>query len=467
MSSQEELVAPVELWQFLGERPNTPFEPFDAQVDLLTAVKIPWPGAADDGLPYPRIFGINCGRQFGKTTVAEKLIWAGITLPADVFGPPVVRVTADTENHAWKVWEKFVFHIENSHLGALVKSYNRERQLVTLHGGGNAQMISANNPQNLSGDNVSLWVVDEAQDFSLAAYQNMLPSVTMRNGIIAMFGVAENMGPFRDVCWRGRKENRQEYPEYMRLRYPTWMNPYAPKETIETNRRDLPPHRFRQLYEAEWVDEEGQIFANFRQIIDKDLKIFTSPQGYGMTEPPKTGHVYYGGLDLAKMRDWSVYLVSDRDGKLVAWDRFSRMDWTAQEDRIMDLSKSYHHPTTVVDITGVGDPVADQLRRRGMKIVGYKINSNASKRDLIDRLAARIAERSLTLPHIPEMVMEAERFEARPSKTPGSPLITYSAPPGGHDDFVIALALMATVVPRPQKKTPKVARRAEGVWEVL
>src|SRR5438105_11846158 len=126
--------APANLWQYLGERSGQPFVPFTAQAEVFQIVRIPWPGMIPwqehpkyRGLPalpelgpeypverrksgiyvpYPQIFAENMGRRFGKTTLGEKLLWQGLFAPEDRFGPPVVRMTADTEEHARKIWDR-------------------------------------------------------------------------------------------------------------------------------------------------------------------------------------------------------------------------------------------------------------------------------------------------------------------------------------------------------------------------
>jgi hypothetical protein len=147
MSGNSFGTAPTNLWRFLGNSKGQPFIPFPAQAEALTTIKTPWPGVRSagkaKGKPYPRIFGVNCGRRFGKTTLMEKLIWAGMIGPDDFFGPPCIRVTADTDEHGRKSWDKFIWHLMNTELRQLLDTYSRERELVTFVNGANAQLLSA------------------------------------------------------------------------------------------------------------------------------------------------------------------------------------------------------------------------------------------------------------------------------------------------------------------------------------
>jgi hypothetical protein len=78
-------------------------------------------------------------------------------------------------------------------------------------------MLSGQNPQALSGDSVTLWIIDEAQFFSQAAWNNLLPSILARNGVIVLMGVAQGNGPFKETSWRGELDNRHQYPRYLTL----------------------------------------------------------------------------------------------------------------------------------------------------------------------------------------------------------------------------------------------------------
>ena len=437
------LLAPTELFKFLGFKKDEPFVPFQAQAEAMAAVKIPWPGInGRTKKPYPRIFGFCCGRRFSKTTMGEKFLWIGALQPDDDKGPPNVRLTADTEEHAMKIWRPFIHHLHNTDLVGLKKDYSREYQRVELVNGATIQMYSANNPQALSGDGVSLWLIDEAQYLSQEAWDNLFPSISDRHGQIVMLGVAEGEGPFKETCFRG---DDPDWPEFCHMTFPTSDNPFIDPHDIEMARRVLHPTKFQQLYLAQWVGELGKIFTNVQGCVREDA-ITTHNLGYGYVIPPRKGVRYYGGLDLARLQDWTVYTIWDAQGRLVAWDRFNTISWELQINRLAAFSAEYGHPLTVVDSTGIGDPLFDALSRKGMAVQEYKISGNEKKVQLIDELAMRIVHGELIYPRIKTLLRELERMEAK--TRPGSSLIRYEAPYGMTDDFVLSCALAMQVVPR-------------------
>jgi hypothetical protein len=458
-------VAEARLWQFLGPSKDKPFIPFPAQAEILEAVRIPWPGVNKYGVPHPTIYCLECARRFGKTTLGEIFLWEGLLAPDDHMGPPCVRLTADTEEHAMKIWRRFIWHLENTPLSGLLDSYNKEYQLVTLRNGATAQLLSANNPNALAGDGVTLWVIDEAQYLTQAAWVNLFPSTADRNGIIVMLGVCEGEGPFKEACHRGHAGPHRD-PAYRTFTYPTSANPYVPKWRIEFARQQLPPAKFRQLYLAQWVGELGKIFRNVEGCVN-GKQIQVHPKGWGFTQPYKPGHTYYGGLDLARLQDWTAFTIWTEDGELVAWDRFNLMGWELQKARILELSAAYQHPLTCIDSTGIGDPIYDDLVRKGMNLEEYRITGNEKKRVLIDELAVRIGAGTLRYPRVNVLLAELNRMEAKRSEN--SLAVKYEAPSGGTDDFVLACALACYLLPPPHVPRPVEAalERERASWEYL
>jgi phage FluMu gp28-like protein len=156
----------------------------------------------------------------------------------------------------------------------------------------------------------------------------------------------------------------------------------------------------------------------------------------GALEEPVTDHKYYVGVDLAKSVDFTVMIVLNKRRQVVAFDRFNQLDWTFQKQRIINMAKKYNNAKILLDSTGVGDPILDDLKKE-ITVEGYKFTS-ASKADLINKLAIHINERTVTYPRIPELLNELKIFGYIKE---GSKEIKYSAPEGYHDDTVIALSL--------------------------
>lgn len=466
--------APDVLWDLIG------YEPFDSQKLIHRVIQFPRPvGVQANGRLYPKYISANTGRQFGKTTVAVSLATEAVLTTWSDGKPPVVKVTADTEAHARKVWDKFVEVWQTTPaLWKLVKSYRKEDELITLHTGATIQMISANNPQAMAGDTVTTWIIDEAQYFSLEAWVNMLPSTTVRGGYVIMFGVSQGDGPFREACWRGLRENRDDYPLYYRMKFTSYDNPYQNPAEIDANKSDMTDDEFRQLYMAEWIEDSTKAFTGVDGCIDARLlpRVDTN-RGWVIIRDPLPGRTYKAGLDVAWTRDYTVHTIWDLSGTLVAYQRFNRKPMAETMNLIGDLNQMYYSPLTATDTNGFGGKIyEDALRAAKVNILAVPVMSNKAKAAIVTALAVRIEKKKLRMPNIQFMRQELNRYEKKASIANGKQLIRYGAPSGQNDDFVVSAGLAATLLPKEapkedlterQRREGSIRARQKGLWESI
>lgn len=233
---------------------------------------------------------------------------------------------------------------------------------------------------------------------------------------------------FYDLYMRG--VNRDE--GWMSWKQPTAINAYIQPNEIEESKKDMTEMMFSQEIMAEFLSEETGVFKKIRQCIVGEYKHAVA------------GRFYVMGADLAKTVDFTVLTVIDSvTREVVAWERFQDLAWSIQKLRIQQLAAKYNNALVVVDSTGVGDPIAEDLSRAGLSLwyqgdkPGFKF-TNETKNQLINNLAIAIEQRRITFPNEPILVDELNAYEY--SITDGG-RIKYSAPDGKHDDCVISLAL--------------------------
>jgi hypothetical protein len=110
-----------------------------------------------------------------------------------------------------------------------------------------------------------------------------------------------------------------------------------------------------------------------------------------------------------------------------------RSHWGETKAKIATLSGG---KPALVDSTGVGDPILEDLQRTGTGwFEGFQFSSG-SKQQLMEGLAGVIQQRQVRFPEGP-IKNELDAFEY---ETTGRG-VRYSAPDGEHDDCVCALAL--------------------------
>ncbi len=186
----------------------------------------------------------------------------------------------------------------------------------------------------------------------------------------------------------------------------------------------MPSDVFRQEYEAEFLEDSAGVFRNVDACLLDQIPV------------PK-GDIAIG-CDIAKHTDFTVLVAMDRTtGACVDMERFNRLDWPIQKDRILAFCRKWRG-LLVMDATGIGDPIYDDLARVWPRIEAVKLTSQ-TKIQLIQRLVVAVEQRQVSWMKAWEVLTdEMKRYEyaINPSGT-----ITYSAPSGFHDDCVVALAL--------------------------
>jgi phage FluMu gp28-like protein len=182
---------------------------------------------------------------------------------------------------------------------------------------------------------------------------------------------------------------------------------------------------FEQEYEAQFVSDAGSVFRG----ID-DIAVL-EPQA------PEEGQSYIVGVDLAKHEDFTVLCVINRFKKEMVWmDRFTDIDYNLQKRRIVALSKKYNNAKVIIDSSGIGDPIVEDIKRE-IFVQDYRMHSMKAKQQLIERLSLFIEQANIKLLKNETLLNELRRY----AFTQSSQGYKYSAPKHQHDDCVIALAL--------------------------
>lgn len=207
-------------------------------------------------------------------------------------------------------------------------------------------------------------------------------------------------------------------------------NPYFPIEEWERLKLDLPEQIFNQEYQASFLDDAAAVFRGVKEIIGGSLKPF------------ETGHQYVMGVDLGRFHDFTVLVILDRmNHQVVHFERFGKIDWELQKQRIMAAADNYNKPLIQIDATSitVGDAYVEDLTRAGYQIEGYKIDSNIKKRQIIEKLSLFIDQRRIAIPA--ELEILIDELQSFSYKLTEGGRIQYEAPTGLFDDCVLALAL--------------------------
>jgi hypothetical protein len=290
---------------------------------------------------------------------------------------------------------------------------------------------SAEEYEHLRAEGLDFAVLDEAARMRRDAwFECIRPRLTDKRGKAIFLSTPSGLNWFYEIYMLGKIEDNN----WESFTFPTWTNPYIPKEEIEDARKDMPERLFRQEYGAEFLSDLGAIFRFRRDPLTQQILNIK-----GVFSPPSPEERYVAGVDLGKRHSFTVIFILDSEGQVVAWDRFKTVDWPLQVRRVAALAREYNNARMLIDSTGLGDPVYDFLRETYANVTPFVI-SPTKRRPLIDNLALMIEKVELSWPDIPELLRELQTFGIERSRAGHE---KYSTPKGFTDDCVMALALAA------------------------
>lgn len=345
----------------------------------------------------------NCGRRFGKSKMAVNLLCEPALegKPAGYF-TPTYKLLEGTFNECLSTLSPII-------------TKKHDNQFIQLATGGVIEFWSLDNPQAGRSRKYRTIIVDEAafvKDLWGAWTESIRPTLTDLKGDAWFFSTPKGKSDFYKLWMRGQSGE----PNWMSWKMTTYDNPYIDPAEIDDAKRDLPLIAFNQEYLAEFADNAANPFG--LQFIQQCT--------YPMSNLPAV--VF--GIDLAKKHDWTVIIGMDQNKNVCYFDRF-QLPWHDTKQKILALPKA----RLVIDSTGSGDPIVEDIQRTRSDAEGYMFTSR-SKQQLMEGLAFSIQNRAISFPD-GIIVDELSDFEYEYTKSG----VKYTAPVGLHDDCVCALAL--------------------------
>lgn len=355
------------------------------------------------------------GRRFGKSRLACTMIIDGLLKGKNLWW---VAPTFDISKRVgWKMI--------NTAMQPLVQAgyaeANKSDLVIQMRNGGSFQAKSADRPDKLVGEGLDGVVMDECGIIQETAWlESIRPALTDKLGWAVLIGTPKG----RNWFWRAYQDGLDPLvADWKSWRYPTADNPYIDKDEIENARRQLPARVFAQEYEAEFLEDGGAVFRNI------EACICPAP------DPPARCVM---GVDWGRSNDFTVLVVMERDTRrMVAIDRFNEIGWGLQRGRLEALARKYDVELILAESNSMGEPNIEALQYAGLPVRPFQTTA-ASKPAIIDALALALEQEAIGLLNDPVLLNELQAYEMERLPSGG---YRYSAPDGGHDDCVMALAL--------------------------
>ncbi len=295
------------------------------------------------------------------------------------------------------------------------------------------EMKSADNETSLRGAGLDFAIFDEASRIKEMAWLAAIrPALADRKGKGIFITTPKGKGWIHGLYLRGKDPNEKDWESW---RFSSRNSPLFSLEEYNELKKSLPADVFSQEIEAQFIDNASMVFRNIKSRIA------------GSLEDPETDEEYFMGVDLAKTHDWTAICVLNVNSHLVFFDRFQKMDWKVQKEKIISVARKYNNSDILVDSTGIGDPILESLNEVNkdsyttskdyINIQGFKF-TNISKQQLISNLQLAFETGNITFPKIPILIDELEAYEYQILE---SGKFKFGAPLGLHDDTVTSLAL--------------------------
>jgi hypothetical protein len=365
---------------------------------------------------------LDCGRRWGKTKIgAQKAVRRARK------HKQMVWWVAPTYKVVKRGYREVLRQLPDgllTHTPPQDSAFDAGRSVVLkLKNGSRMEFYSAERPEGMLGEGVDFAVLDEAALMSPNIWeQTVRPTLMDRQGGALMISTPRGRNWFYYMYLRGQDP---DFPDYVSWQHPSSDNPYLAPEEIEEMEATLPRIMFEQEVLAQFVSNAAAVFRfDGKQIVAHGL--------------PK-GHIVVG-VDLAKSQDFTVFSacrVADRVP--CGYDRFQDVSWPMQRNRLKSFVRRLkregaEHVTLVMDSTGVGDPIVDDMEADGYDVV--PVNFTKTKQHMVMQLSKDLEDGYALLS--PERV---EEFENYTYTITNAGRYTYAAPEGQHDDVVSAKLL--------------------------
>jgi hypothetical protein len=380
-----------------------------------------------------RFLVMNCGRRWGKTKLAAHIITKKARAKKQM-----LWWVAPTYKVVKRGYAEVLAQLPDgvlTHDPPPDTNFDAGRSVILrFKNGTRMEFYSAERPEGMLGAGVDYAVMDEAAIMPMRIWNQIVrPTLMDRQGGAIMISTPRGRNWFYRVWQQGQDP---EQPGFDSWTFPSWSNPTLPEGEVEEMKQSMPRAEYEQEVEAKFLAAGSSVFMFDDRSIQKDRILDNNM----IEDRPPKGYVSLG-IDLARTNDWTVlYGCNMNDRRNCYFERMQAVTWPEQKRRIRRavarLRKAGAESVLLmVDSTGVGDPVTEDLEAEGYDVIG--LNFTTHKTNMV-RLLAKDLEEARAFILGDAQVTEFENYTMK--ITPGGKM-SYSAPEGEHDDVVAAKML--------------------------
>jgi hypothetical protein len=310
----------------------------------------------------------------------------------------------------------------------LVKDKNETEMRITMKNGSILQLVGADNIDRVVGTNPIGVVFSEYALMKQEVWDYISP-ILAENGGWAVFIYTPRGQNHAYTLLKNAQKNKKWHVEIL----PVSKTRSIKEVDLLEQKMNMSKALYLQEYECDFTENATAVF--------KDLDKRTYP----MEEYIHNDHGKFQlGVDLAKMNDYTVITPFDLTNfRAAPQDSFNKIDYSLQKAKIEGAYYRYNKPVIMMDVTGVGSPVVDDLVNKGINISPFVFTYN-SRNELLINLQILLEQDKIKIPDDPELLaeLEAAYFDVTPQ---GRTKIV--VPDDKHDDRMMSLALAVWAIP--------------------
>jgi hypothetical protein len=329
----------------------------------------------------------------------------------------------------WTGADKTGFRFLDHFPKEIVKTINQADMIVELVNGSILQMVGADNIDRIVGTNPIGVVFSEYSLMKEEVWNFISPILAENDGWAVFIMTPRGMNHAYDMLKTAQK-NKFWFTQVLTVEDTKALS----EEVLEEQKIGMPIDIFYQEYYCKFI-EGGTGF--FKRITENTYKV----EEY----QPKDLAMYQIGVDLAKYNDFTVISPFNlNDFHLIKQDSFNQMDYNLQKAKIELAYIKHNRGKIIIDSTGVGEPVYDDLYARGINIEPFRFNVR-SRMDLLKNLQMLLEQDKIKIPDDEELLDElrSAQYELTPSGN-----VTVQVPDNKHDDRIMSLALAVWQLPQ-------------------
>jgi hypothetical protein len=376
---------------------------------------------------------MNCGRRWGKTVLAAKMAVAAARKKNQMvwWVAPTYKITKRGYAEVLKQIPDGLL----THAAPPDTNFDAGRSVILrFRNGSRMEFYSAERPEGMLGAAVDFAVLDEAAIMPGRIWNQIVsPTLIDHLGKALMISTPRGRNWFYKAWLKGQDPQQTEWDSWT---FTTQDNPTLPEGEADRMAADMPRMEADQEIFAKWLAAGSAVFT-WEPRAEQDSIILEN----GMVDGVEPGGFVVLGIDLARTNDYTVlYGARMRDRRNCYFERMQAVTWPEQKRRIRRAVKSLRRAGAenvmlIMDSTGVGDPIVEDLEAEGYDVVG--INFTTHKANMV-RLLAKDLEEAEALVLKDAFLDEFRNYQM--NVTPAG-RFTYAAPEGENDDVVAAKML--------------------------